>query len=276
MPGSYRDCSRQLSIAAIAACTIAVTFPATANAQNLLESLFNALGARPANATAPITSDRTDPGAWDFIDRPAASAGTKTSYCVRLCDGRYFPLPRRAGAVSMSNPQICQAMCPAAETRVFNGTAIERAVADDGKSYSAIKTAFLYREKTVDNCSCKRGGVSGVAALDAKDDPTLRRGDIVVTRDGPMVFTGAERGKDRERAFVPAEEYKGLPQSTRRELAEMRVAKDPEETAVLPAGAVPASRSTIAATAISYTPRSARVAPVEVTPVAEAFSSFAN
>lgn len=266
MPGSDRIRVHPLSrVVAIAACTAAViaALPAPASAQNLLESLFNALGGRAASASAPASTGRTDPGAWDFIDRPAARAATSsTAHCVRLCDGRHFPLPRNAGAVNMSNAQICSAMCPAAETRVFRGAAIERAVGDDGKPYSSLKTAFLYRDKAVTACTCTKGGGGGVASMDAKDDPTLRRGDIVVTRDGPMVFTG---GADRDDAFVRAEDYKGLPQSVRRELTNMQIAREPNETAALPVNAMPASNPP--AQAISY-------AAEQSTPVAEAFASF--
>ena len=270
MPGSYRNRARQFHLTAISACAAAViaALPAPASAQNLLESLFNALGGR--TASAPLSAERADPNAWDFIDRAAAPAGPKTSYCVRLCDGRHFPLPRKAGAVKMSSAQICSAMCPAAETRVFNGSAIEHAVADDGKPYSSIKNAFLYRDKTVAGCTCTKGGAGGLASMDVKDDPTLRRGDIVVMREGPMVFTGARRGADREQAFVHPEDYRGLPQNVRRELAAMQIAQQPNESASLPANAMPA-RNTVA---VSYAPPRERVAPVEITPVAEAFASF--
>jgi hypothetical protein len=278
MPGSryIRVRSVRRTAIAIVALTAATLATERAQAQNLLESLFNAIGGRSASAPAPVATNRADPGAWDFLDRggeqSTSTGGGATSYCVRLCDGRYFPLPRNAGSVSMSSAQICSAMCPAAKTAVFNGSAIERAVGDNGKSYSSLQNAFLYRDKTVSDCTCKHGGQPGVASLDARDDPTLRRGDIVVTRDGPMVFTGDER-KDRAQAFVRPNEFKGLPHSVRHELATMRIAHDTSETASLPANAAPASYKG-EVKAISYTPATARIAPVQVTPVAEAFSSF--
>jgi hypothetical protein len=286
MPGSSDTCARRVRGAAVAVSGLiaVMLLPANAQAQNLLESLFNAIGGRTASAPAPSASasNRPDTGAWDFLDRKggqggeqsASTGGVETTYCVRLCDGRYFPLPRKTGSVTMSNAQICTAMCPAAKTAVFNGSVIERAVGENGKPYSSLQTAFLYRDKTVSDCTCKHGG-PGVASLDPKNDPTLRRGDIVVTREGPMVFTGDERAKDRTQAFVRPDEYKGLPQSVRHELATMKIAHDPSETASLPVNAAPASHVGAApATSISYMP--ARVAPVHVTPVAEAFASFVN
>jgi hypothetical protein len=98
------------------------------------------------------------------------------------------------------------------------------------------------------------------------DDPTLRRGDIVVTRDGPMVFTGASRAKNRERAFVPAADYPGLSKSMRQELTGMRIAKVPNETASLPAGVTPATSPIPVSLAYQS----------EQTVVVEAFASFAR
>jgi len=273
MPRSTNFYARTIRMAAITVGALAVStaLPNQAHAQNLLESLFNAIGGRSTSAPAPSPS-RSDPGAWDFIDRvpeQAPSGGGATSYCVRLCDGRYFPLPRKAGSVTMSNAQICSAMCPAAKTAIFNGSVIERAVGDNGKPYSSIQNAFLYRDKTVDGCACKHDS-AGMAALDAKDDPTLRRGDVVVTREGPMVFTGDER-KDRAQSFVRPDDFRGLPQSVRHELATMKIARDASETASLPADVTPTSYES--PRAIGYMPRAA---PVEVTPVAEAFSSFSR
>lgn len=270
MSGSGHSRSRSLRTGALALCAAAAiaALPAgAANAQNLLESLF---GVRPASAPAPINAGQSNPNAWDFLDKPAAqaagSSGSKTSYCVRVCDGRFFPLPRKAGARQMSSAQACSAMCPAAETRVFSGSAIERAVASDGKPYASLKTAFLFREKNVESCTCTRGGSGGVTAMNVKDDPTLRRGDIVVMRDGPMVFTGSRNAKDREQTFVPAADYAGLPKSVRQELAGMQIARDPNETASLPAGAAPATL----VVPVSVAHREA------MTPIAEAFASFAR
>ena len=280
MPGPYRDRLRQirLSAAALGVASVLALLPlAPAQAQNLLESLANALSGRTASAPAPVSTGATNLNAWDFLDRPAAQSQSqsapKTSYCVRTCDGRFFALPRSAGATHMSAAKICSAMCPAAETRVYSGGAIERAVASDGKQYTALKTAFLFRDKPVSDCTCTSGSAGGVAALDVKDDPTLRRGDIVVTRDGPMIYTGAKRNESRDSAFVRQEDYKGLPQNVRHELANMQIAKDPNEAAMLPVGVKPASDQA-PMQSVSYTTPGSLVAPVKVTPVAEAFASF--
>jgi hypothetical protein len=111
----------------------------TASAQNLLESLF---GGRTASAPAPTNAGTASPNAWDFIDKATPKSSTRSgpanSYCVRLCDGRFFPLPRKTVSAQMSSAQACSAMCPAAETRVFAGSAIERAVGTGGEAYAAL------------------------------------------------------------------------------------------------------------------------------------------
>jgi hypothetical protein len=276
MPKVLSIAARQFRIAAFVTCGAAAVLVLSppAHAQNLIESLFNAIGGRSAPAPAPAHVNPASSDAWSFGGQDARNVGTSldgsglqdmpsANYCVRLCDGRYFPLPRKTGAVNMSNAQICSAMCPAAKTEVFSGKIIDHAISNDGKPYSSLKNAFVYRAKTVEDCTCKHGGAAGVASLDAASDPTLRRGDIVVTRDGPMVYAG-----DKKQALVRPEDFKGLPQSVRNELAGLRVAKDLTETASLPANAAPAEGSV---RAISYMPR---IAPVQVTPVAEAFASF--
>jgi hypothetical protein len=277
MTGSYgkRLCQIHLTTSALGVASIVIILAAApAQAQSFLESLMNALGARGASVSAPVRAGAIDSSASDFIDRPTAQSGPKVSYCVRLCDGRFFPLPRSAGVTHMSSAKICSAMCATAETRVYSGSAIERAVGESGERYSALKTAFLFREKVVDHCTCTGGGSGGVVTLDIKDDPTLRRGDIVVTREGPMVFTGDKRTENRASALVPVGEYKGLPQHVRHELAGIQIAADPNDRSLLPVGATPAT-APAAAQSITYTSRgSIRIAPTQIAPVAEAFATF--
>jgi hypothetical protein len=228
-----------------------------AQAQNLLDTLFGTLKPRAFAASVPAT---TQANPWQLLDRPQTPREVRTIYCVRLCDGRHFPLPRKTGVANMTNAQICSAMCPAAETRVYSGPIIDQAIAPNGEAYSALATAFLYRERVVPGCGCSESGSGGVAALDPKDDPTLRRGDIIVTREGPVVYTGADRRKDRDAAFVPAEEYRGLPMSVRKELSGLRIARHPNETPSLPAGVTPTVIQPAAATEVSF--------------ITEAFASF--
>ena len=82
-------------------------------------------------------------------------------YCVRTCDGRYFPLQRHAGT---SPAEQCKSFCPAAKTMVFSGSKIDTAVAQNGTRYADLDNAFAYRDKVSDGCSCNARTGSGSPA----------------------------------------------------------------------------------------------------------------
>ena len=114
-----------------------VTSVATASAQNIFEALFGRLWNSPADPNVPLHSPEATRS-----EAPRSEGGI--AYCVRLCDGRYFPLQRHSG---VSSAQTCSSFCPASATRIYNGNAIDHAVAPDGKRYSELATAFAYRKK---------------------------------------------------------------------------------------------------------------------------------
>jgi hypothetical protein len=204
--------------------------PAPVQAQNLFDLLLGALrGAAPRayNREEPRLLERFPGQEEDFHDDVAGGpGGPNVAYCVRMCDGRYFPLPHNAGAPSMTPAKVCSAMCPAAKTDVFNGTQIESAVARNGKNYSSIPNAFVYRDRLVSDCSCNGRDTTGIAAMDAEEDPTLRAGDIVVTAEGPKVFKGNRRAPHKASEFVAAEDYRALPKSLRQQVSDMRIAPE--------------------------------------------------
>jgi hypothetical protein len=68
-------------------------------------------------------------------------ASSGPGFCVRSCDGKYFPLMRGAA----SPMQMCKAFCPASPTEVFFGSRIEDAYARSGERYADSKNAFAYR-----------------------------------------------------------------------------------------------------------------------------------
>ncbi len=110
-------------------------------------------------------------------------------YCVRTCDGKFFPV-NRGGRKDISLDKICSAMCPAAQTKIFSGAGIDRAVASDGQKYSAIPNAFAYRAQIVDNCTCNGRDPFGVERVDLDNDPTLQKGDLVSRPDGFSIYGG--------------------------------------------------------------------------------------
>jgi hypothetical protein len=202
-----------LLIAATAATAVMAPSP-PASAQGLFDFLFR--GRRPG--PPPNANAYADPFSGHDGERRGAPSGTAGTFCVRLCDGRYFPVQRSAGA----NPaQLCNAFCPAAETKLYSGPGIDHAVAGDGSRYASLRNAFAYRERVVANCTCNGRDPYGLVTLDASADPTLRPGDIVATNEGFVAFSGSGRGNAE---FAPIASYRGLPAEWRERLAQTRIA----------------------------------------------------
>jgi len=155
----------------------------------------------------------------------SGSTGRYVAYCVRLCDGRHFPMQRHSNATSI---QLCNAFCPAAKTQVFNGSAIDHAVAGNGTRYSSLENAFVYREKIVPGCTCNGKDSFGLAKIDVAHDPTLRQGDIVATGDNVKVALTAMAAA-RERREATNERPAALRGSLSRRAASQRGAAAPPE-----------------------------------------------
>jgi Protein of unknown function (DUF2865) len=130
-------------------------------------------------------------------------------YCVRTCDGFYFPLTARG---SLSKTEMCRALCPAAPTEVYRlsggADSIEDAVSERGKPYTSLPAALAYRKSLKPDCSCRGAGAVAMS-VPITQDPTLARGDIVVTQKGVHVFAGGKL-PHHERDFVHYRSYRGL------------------------------------------------------------------
>ncbi|MGV3634734.1 MAG: DUF2865 domain-containing protein [Pseudorhodoplanes sp.] len=200
---------RVAAIAALAAL-FAVEAPATASAQNLIEAIFGGFR-RALTPRAPTAADPN--GAMQ-----SAEGALSSGYCVRLCDGRYFPV---SGRGQMNAAEMCRAFCPATPTQIFSaGGGIANAVASNGQRYSALPNAFAYREKIVPDCSCTGKGPLGLVQFEETDDPTLRAGDIVATQAGLMAY----QGDGRHAGFSPVDNKIGLPAKLKEQLTQTRVA----------------------------------------------------
>jgi hypothetical protein len=139
------------------------------------------------------------------------------AYCVRLCDGRFFPVQRHEGTAP---EQTCSSFCPASRTKIYHGSSIEQAVATDGKRYADLSTAFVYREKLIEGCTCNGKSALGLVSTSVQDDPTLRAGDIVATNSGLMVYNGGVRRQN----FTPVAVSSAVPADLRRKLAKTKTA----------------------------------------------------
>jgi hypothetical protein len=166
--------------------------PAIAQAQDFFSALFGGLGGgRPAPQIRMPFASESSPD--DFQARPGASRprigyGGGQAWCVRTCDGRYFPI---SGAGGQGRVAACDNLCPAGETKVVFGSSIDNAETEAGKSYSELPNAFRYRTELVEGCTCNGRDQIGLAPVKIEDDPTLRKGDIVAGADGLMVASGS-------------------------------------------------------------------------------------
>ena len=148
--------------------------------------------------------------------RPDAR-GPERAFCVRTCDGHYFPVQAHAG---LSAAESCRSFCPASETRLYGGSNIDTAVSADGRRYADLPAAFAYRKAIVAGCTCNGRTAFGLARFDIARDPTLRPGDIVATPQGIAVYT---INSNNSGAFSPVASYPGLPKDTRDRLAQTRI-----------------------------------------------------
>ncbi len=186
--------------AIVAVCALSAA-PA-AQARDFLSALFGAFSDNPSlapsqpSAPLPFASEGSFFGSPVEPARPRVSVGGGQAYCVRTCDGRYFPITAGDG---QSRAASCNSFCPASETRIVYGSSIDHAATENGKPYSELPNAFRYRNEMVAGCTCNGKDQLGLAPVKIEDDPTLRKGDIVAGSSGLMVAAG---GADRRGASL--------------------------------------------------------------------------
>ncbi len=187
---------------------------APASAEGLFDLLF-----KPSQrqAPAPAASPYADPTQPAEAAVPRVERSPSVSYCVRLCDGKFFPIQRSAATPA----QVCSSFCPAAKTKIFSGSGIDHATARDGTRYADLASAFAYRPRVVDGCTCNGKDGFGLVNMQAAEDPTLRPGDIVATSNGLAAYGGGRKaGAD----FTPIGSYSGVSAEMRKKLADTKVA----------------------------------------------------
>ncbi|HEU0083216.1 MAG TPA: DUF2865 domain-containing protein [Bradyrhizobium sp.] len=169
------------------------------------------LPARPAPAQSGAPRSLPFANEGDMFGRPAVqprprvaasadSGGGSQAYCVRTCDGRYFPI---STGDNHSAAASCNSFCPASETKIVYGSSIDHAATDNGKPYSQLPNAFRYRNELVAGCTCNGKDSVGLAQIKIEDDPTLRKGDIVAGANGLVVASGSTEQRGASVNFSP-------------------------------------------------------------------------
>jgi hypothetical protein len=190
--------SRTIAAAVIAAAAGLLLVPSSgAFAQGLFGALFGAItGHRPPVVRQAPPLGYSDPTSEPrATERRSVSSGRgSNAHCVRLCDGRHFPVSRSANS---SPVELCSALCPASQTKVFYGSAIDTASAQDGGRYADLPNAFAYRQRVSADCTCNGRDIFGLARMDAASDPTLRAGDMIQTAQGAQVIHRSAQARNR-------------------------------------------------------------------------------
>jgi hypothetical protein len=182
--------SRKLAFVVVTFLTAGVS--ASAHGQDFFSALFGGLDVdRPHQPVIQAPNNRpTGETMPDAQPRRSHGYAGSQAFCVRTCDGRYFPIQAGDGK---SRAASCNSFCPASETKIVYGSSIDQAATDSGKSYSELPNAFRYRKEIVSGCTCNGKDATGLAVMKIEEDPTLRKGDIVAGADGLMVNHNPDR-----------------------------------------------------------------------------------
>lgn len=195
---------RSVAVAVVMALVSVSAGASSAHARDFFSSFFGGImndnGHPSPPPSMPFVSPFGDaqPSPGRRVNIYGGSYGS-TSYCVRTCDGRYFPVVASEG---QTKAEACKSFCPASETKIFYGGSIDRASSETGKSYSDLPNAFRYRKELIAGCTCNGRDPAGLASVKIEDDPTLRKGDIVAGADGLMIAGSSRRSAALN--FTPA------------------------------------------------------------------------
>ena len=208
--------------AVMLAASLALT-PRVASAEGLFDFLFGGAPKQQQQQAPPQASFFADPFGLNQQappPRPVATAGSGPAFCVRSCDGRYFPLARG----NATPAQMCQAFCPASTTKVFFGSTIDSASSGSGERYAATENAFAFRKSLRADCTCNGRDPAGLAPVDLSLDTSLRSGDVIATSSGLVAYSGVRSGTGQTAEFTPVASFPGLTADIRARLGEMKVA----------------------------------------------------
>lgn len=217
---SMSDLMRTCRLAVVAAILLTALFAASppANAQSFFQALFG-YTKKPAQPKALRYSAPRSPsaysgygyGGYDFRGfgfgspqyRRPGSSRYKT-YCVRICDGFYFPLRSNTSRRTFyDDGQECAKRC-GTEARLFylsrHSQSIDNMVDLTGRRYASLKNAFHYRKELKAGCTCQpqpwsarsRARHRYYAYLDDLDKIETQRARQIAERNAKVAANTAE------------------------------------------------------------------------------------
>ena len=189
----------RLALGAVVAIYASALAP-PAQAQDFFSQLFSGFGDRAPPARSMRLPFAVEGTPFASQAEPRARGGGQ-AFCVRSCDGRYFPV---TASDNQSRAASCNSFCPASDTKVVYGSSIDHAATETGKPYSELPNAFRYRNEIVAGCTCNGKDALGLAAVKIENDTTLRKGDIVAGEAGLVVAGRSADRRGAELNFSPA------------------------------------------------------------------------
>ena len=210
---SFRPLPRRALLAATVLAGAALTVPDAALAENLFDFLFGGIKQQIQQASQ-LADQQSAPA-------QRVAGGSGPAFCVRSCDGKYFPINARGTATPA---QLCQAFCPASATKVYFGSNIDYATSANGERYASSENAFAYRKALRADCTCNGKDAGGLAPIDISLDGSLRAGDVLATSSGLVAYSGIRLGNDQTAEFTPVSSFPGLTAEVRARLGEIKVA----------------------------------------------------
>ena len=225
--------------------------PEMSSAEGLLDFFFGG-GQKQQHQTSFFANLFNNNNPQPLSPRPVV-ASSGPAFCVRSCDGKYFPLMRGA-----SPAQVCQAFCPASPTKVFFGSSIDSAYAASGERYIDSENAFAYRKALRADCTCNGHNPAGLAPVDLALDGSLRPGDVLATTDGLVAYSGIRGGNDQTPDFTPVASFPGLTPEVRARLNDMKVAQPRADMAANNAATSEVTRTPLPAATIAPKPMPGR------------------
>lgn len=146
----------------------------------------------PAPPEVQQPKGRSSAGAYRHVSR----SGTYRTWCVRLCDGYYWPISYSTTRHRFRrDAQKCETGCPT-KSRLFvhrTDGDVEDMIDLEGQAYRTLENAFRHRSEYVADCTCRghpwdaealarhRTYAEAEAAKDRKATTALRRDGAFAT-----------------------------------------------------------------------------------------------
>ena len=189
----------RLFAATFAAATLLAAMPAPASAQGLFDFLFGNVRRSAPSSAPPVNSyaDPSDPQRADPGERSAYVGGPSVAYCVRTCDGHFFPIQQNA--TRLAGRDLPVALPGGADQDLFRQRHRRRPFAGRQALCRSAECLRLSRQDRFELQLQRQDAVRARHISTSNAIRRLRQGDIVATHEGLAQVRGGRRGAANSR-----------------------------------------------------------------------------